>query len=156
MDTQEPGAAGEARPTGETPDGKVSDGTKLMATIFLLLTWMGQNQCKASDTALVRGYLMESSCAVLQYSGSEVRVRHSRECLKHTSRQAANFAVLEREGEHKLWHIDASANGDLVRHFTLLQDQVNVTVEVWGSLRKDQAKGDTITACAATVGEGGR
>jgi hypothetical protein len=125
-----------------------------MATIFLLLTWLGQNQCKAGDTAFVQGYLMESSCAALQYLGSEVRVRHSRECLKHTSRQMANFAVLEREGDHKLWHINASANGELVRHFGRLQDQVNVTVEVWGSVPKD--KGDTITACAVSVNEGDR
>ncbi len=118
--------------------------------------WLGQNQCKAGDAAFVQGYLIESSCAALRYSGTEVHVRHSRECLKHTSKHMANFAVLERDGDHKLWHIDASANGELVRHFGLLQDQVNVTIEVWGNFRKDQSKGDTITACAISVGEAGR
>jgi hypothetical protein len=123
----------------------------MMGSILLLLTLLGQNTCKAGDTAYVQGYLMESSCAALQYSATTVRVRHARECLKHTSSKMANFAILEPQGQHKLWHIDASANNELARHFGLLQDQSNITVAVWGSIRKDPAKGETITACAISL-----
>ena len=123
----------------------------MIGTIILLLTAFGHNQCKAGDTVFVEGYLMESSCATLQYSGAVVWVRHARECLRHTSRQMASFAVLESQGKHTLWHIDSASNGELVQHFGLLEQQANVGVTVRGIMRRDPAKGDTIGACSISL-----
>jgi hypothetical protein len=138
--------------TNETDEATAERG-KMIFTIVLFLTSAGQNQCKLGDSAFVQGLLMEASCAQLQYSTSTVNVRHARECLRHTSKEVANFAVLERGGSHKLWHVDPTANTELVRYFDVLQEQTNVTVSVWGSVRKDPGKGDIIKACAISVGK---
>jgi hypothetical protein len=119
-----------------------------MGSVFLLLALSSPSHCKSDDMAFVRGYLMEVSCATLQYSGSSVHIRHARDCLKSTSKELANFAVLEPLDKYKLWHIDASANAELVRHFNLLKDPNDVAISVWGSVRNDPAKGDTVTPCA--------